>query len=109
MAQEAVEWKITGYVNKVKLSDIDAVYIQVEIPSGFQFFSGSAIKTYKVNYGQTNQSSQAVRDSSGNKIIFNSTASSMNFFYYNGWEYVETQIAGLPNQIIIFRNKRYFQ
>jgi len=106
-AQDSVNYKIPGYCGQTKLSDINAEYGEAAFSSKAQFFAGTVVKQYIFDYGQIYKKDKEVMVSNekGEPLTFGSVAAVLNFFDYNGWQYIGKEDVGNV-YILLFKKKR---
>jgi hypothetical protein len=90
-----------GYINGLRLDSIDAKYGQAGITAGMQILTGNAIRRLVFEYGQRwkNESEVRITDKEGKVFTFSNTAEALNFFDYNGWDFVLVNLN--PYQILL--------
>lgn len=96
-----------GYCGKTPLKEIKAKYGEIHITTGSMVLAGDMIKKYVFEYGQDYKKDVEARvnDQNGDAIVFSTFAEVMNFFDYNGWEYVDLKFNPQGSHIILFRKK----
>lgn len=93
-----------GYCGTVKLKDINAAYGEV-IP--ITKFLGTPTKIFYFDYGQVYKSTSDVMVNAGSTkpLLFNSIAQMINFFDFNGWDYLST-LNFDGNYTFLFKKKK---
>jgi hypothetical protein len=90
-----------GYVNGVRLDSINAIYGQAGITAGMTVLAGNYIRRLVFEYGQhwKNESEARITNKEGKAFTFFNTAEALNFFEYNGWNFVLVNLN--PYQILL--------
>lgn len=98
-------YKTYGYVNGQRLDSIDAKYGQATITIGMTILAGNAIRRFVFEYGQTwkNEREARITDKEGRVLTFHDTAGALNFFDYNGWDFVLLNLN--PYSILLKKKK----
>lgn len=104
--QDSVYYKNVGYCGTTRLKDIDAPYGEAAFTGRMLALAGTKVKEFVFDYGQHYKKDKdaMIKDGAGNIIYFNSIAHVLNFFDYNGWEYISTvDLSG--SYIVLFKRK----
>jgi hypothetical protein len=106
-AQDSVSYKVEGYCGKTKLRDIQAVYGEAAFTNKAVVLTGTMIKEFVFDYGQEYKKDKEamVCNAAGEGLRFTSIAHVLNFFDYNGWEYLKLEPLN-NSYIILFRKKK---
>lgn len=105
--QDSLLIKTVGYCGNIKLSEIDAEYGEAAFTMKASMLAGTALKQFVFDYGQAYKKDKEalVNNDKGQLIGFNSVAQALNFFYFNGWEFI-AKLDNNSTYILLFRKRK---
>ncbi|HMT75799.1 MAG TPA: hypothetical protein PKA77_17125 [Chitinophagaceae bacterium] len=105
-SQDSLLYKIEGYCGTTKLRDINSVYGEAAFTNKAAFFAGTLLRQFVFDYGQYYKKDKdvTIKNEKGEVITFGSFALILNFFDYNGWEFLEKIEEG-NSYYLIFKKK----
>lgn len=105
-SQDSLLYKIEGYCGTTKLRDINAIYGEAAFTSKATLFAGTLVRQFVFDYGQYYKKDKdvTIKNEKGDVITFGSIALILNFFDYNGWEFLEKIDEG-NSFLLLFKKK----
>jgi|GEM_PF-3833934 len=105
--QDSLPYKVEGYCGKTKLRDIEALYGEAAFSNKATILTGTLMKEFVFDYGQkySKDKEAIVNNAAGEVIRFTSIAQVLNFFDFNGWEFLSS-MSHNNSYIILFRKKK---